>query len=65
MVHTSRGGERMQYYGYVGRLLYIDLTSSRSRTEPLDMEMAEKFIGGCGVGERLLYDALKPGTDPF
>jgi aldehyde:ferredoxin oxidoreductase len=28
------------------------------------MEMAKKFIGGCGVGERLLYDVLKPGTEP-
>ena len=55
----------MQYYGYAGKLLYVDLTSSQSRTEPLDMEMAKKFIGGSGVGGRLLYDTLKPGTDPL
>jgi len=54
----------MQYYGYAGKILYVDLTSGQSRTEPLDMEMAKKFIGGCGIGERLLYDTLKPGTDP-
>jgi len=51
----------MQYYGYAGKILYVDLTSGQARTEPLDMEMAEKFIGGWGIGERLLYDILKPG----
>jgi aldehyde:ferredoxin oxidoreductase len=55
----------MQYYGYAGKILYVDLTSGKSKTEPLDMEMAKKFIGGCGVGERLLYDVLKPGTAPL
>jgi len=55
----------MQYYGYTGKILYVDLTSGQSRTEPLDMAMAQKFIGGCGIGERLLCDILKPGTDPL
>ncbi len=55
----------MTYYGYAGKILYIDLTSGKTRTEPLDMDMARKFIGGCGIGERLLCDILKPGTDPL
>jgi aldehyde:ferredoxin oxidoreductase len=55
----------VQYYGYTGKLLYVDLTSGQSRTEPLDMDMAQKFIGGCGIGERLLCDILKPGINPF
>jgi len=55
----------MQYYGYAGKILYIDLTTGQYRTEPLDMSMAKKFIGGCGIGERLLYDILKPGIDPL
>ena len=55
----------MHYYGYAGGILYVDLTSGQTRTEPLDMEMAKKFIGGWGIGERLLYNLLKPGTDPL
>ena len=55
----------MHYYGYAGRILYVDLTSGQIRTDRLDMEMANKFLGGCGIGERLLYDLLEPGTDPL
>jgi len=55
----------MQCYGYAGKIIYVDLTSGQTRTEPLDMEMAKKFIGGWGIGERLLYNLLKPGTDPL
>lgn len=55
----------MEYYGYAGKILYVDLTTGKARTEPLDMEMAKKYIGGCGIGARLLYDILKPGTDPL
>lgn len=55
----------MTYYGYAGRLLYVDLTTGRYRTEPLDMAVARDFIGGCGIGERLLCDILQPGTDPL
>lgn len=55
----------MTYYGYAGNILYVDLTSGQIRINPLDIDMAKKFIGGCGIGERLLCDILKPGTDPL
>jgi aldehyde:ferredoxin oxidoreductase len=55
----------MNYYGYAGKILYVDLTSCRFWTEPLDMVMAQKFLGGCGIGQRLFYDLLKPGIDPL
>lgn len=55
----------MEYNAYAGKILYIDLTTGRSRTEPLDPELARKFIGGCGIGARLLYDLLKPDTNPL
>ena len=55
----------MNYYGYAGKILYVDLTSRQFWTEPLDMVMAKKYLGGCGIGQRLFYDLLKPGTDPL
>jgi len=55
----------MEYYGYAGKILYIDLTNGRVKTEPLDMEMARKYLGGCGVGLRVLYDVLKVDTAPL
>jgi len=29
------------------------------------MRLAADFIGGCGIGLRLLADLLKPGIDPL
>lgn len=55
----------MQYYGYAGKVLHVDLTREQTRAETLDIKMAEKYIGGCGVGVRLLCDILKPNTDPL
>jgi len=55
----------MNYYGYAGKILYVDLTSGRFWTEPLDMLMAKKFLGGCGIGQKLFYNLLKPGINPL
>lgn len=50
--------------GYAGNILYIGLTDRHIRKEPLDVGMAEKFIGGPGIGLNVLHDLLKPGIDP-
>ncbi len=50
---------------YAGKTLHIDLTSGKVETKPLNMELAKEFIGGIGLGMRLLFDHSKPGTDPF
>jgi len=52
-------------FGYAGRILRIDLSSGACKTEPLKEEIAKKFIGGIGLGMRLLIDNSKPGVDPF
>jgi aldehyde:ferredoxin oxidoreductase len=51
--------------GYGGRLLFADLTTGRSRIEPLDERTARAFLGGNGLAARLLYDLVPAGTDPF
>ncbi len=53
------------HYGYMGRLLFVDLSSGRLEDIPLDMDMARRFVGGSGLGARLLADYLTPDTDPF
>jgi aldehyde:ferredoxin oxidoreductase len=45
----------MSYYGYAGKLLDIDLTNGRTNIKPLDMNMAEKYIGGCGIAESVYW----------
>ena len=55
----------MDYYGYAGKTLYVDLTNGEIKTQKLDTDLAQKFLGGWGINYRLLYDYLKPHTDPF
>lgn len=51
--------------GYAGRILHIDLSTGKTETEPLKEEMAKKYVGGIGLGMRLLLEHSKPGIDPF
>lgn len=52
-------------FGYAGRILRVDLSTGSTKTEPLKEEMAKKYIGGIGLGMRLLIDNTKPGIDPL
>jgi len=45
--------------GYCGTLLYVDLTHSSLRDQPLDPAFARKWIGGSGFGARLLYEQVQ------
>jgi aldehyde:ferredoxin oxidoreductase len=58
-------GQVQHYFGYVGSILHVNLTTRQIRQEPLNLEWAEKFLGGPGIGMRLLYDLLKPNIDPL
>ncbi|MEM3010591.1 MAG: aldehyde ferredoxin oxidoreductase family protein [Candidatus Bathyarchaeia archaeon] len=52
-------------FGYAGRILHVDLTTGKAETKPLDEKLARKFIGGIGLGIKLLLDNSKPGVDAF
>jgi aldehyde:ferredoxin oxidoreductase len=52
-------------YGYAGRILHVDLTTGKTRAEPLNEDYARKYIGGIGLGMRLWLDYSKAGVDPF
>jgi len=51
--------------GYHGRVLVADLTRGEVRTVPLDPETALHYLGGRGLGTRLLYDTIDPSCDPL
>ena len=51
--------------GWAGKILDIDLTNGAVRTLPLDMEMARLFLGGRGLGARLLWDLVGPEVEPL
>jgi aldehyde:ferredoxin oxidoreductase len=47
--------------GYVGKILEIDLTTKKIQKRPLDMNDAQKYIGGRGLGDKMLWDRTKVG----
>ncbi|MEM3356422.1 MAG: aldehyde ferredoxin oxidoreductase family protein [Candidatus Bathyarchaeia archaeon] len=52
-------------YGYAGRILHVDLTTGKTRVEPLNENYAKKYIGGIGLGMRLWLDHSKAGVEPL
>ncbi len=51
--------------GYMGELLNIDLTSGAIEVEELDEQLCHDYLGGYGLGARLLYDRMPAGVDPL
>ncbi len=51
--------------GYMGRILWVDLTSRTIESQPLADDLCEKFIGGYGIGARILVDRIPAGADPM
>lgn len=51
--------------GYMGKLLYVDLTRGTCIDRALSEELARSYIGGSGLGARLLYDQTGADTDPL
>ncbi len=51
--------------GYQNKILRVDLTNRKITEEPLNETLIHDYIGGRGFGVKLLYDELKPGTDPL
>lgn len=51
--------------GYVGKILFVNLTDSSIEEKSLDDELAKNFLGGYGLGTKILYDMMPPGADPL
>jgi aldehyde:ferredoxin oxidoreductase len=51
--------------GYAGTILYVDLSTGKTRTEKLTEETAKKFIGGIGLGMKLWLSNSKASVDPL
>jgi aldehyde:ferredoxin oxidoreductase len=52
-------------YGYNGRILHVNLSTSQSTIETFDETFAQTYLGGNGFAVRLLYDRLAAGIDPL
>ena len=49
--------------GWMGNVLVVNLTTGEVLTKPLDMELARQYLGGRGLGTRMLWDEVGPEVD--
>lgn len=56
-----------KFYGWVGRVLDVDLTNTTIKIRDLDEVCADyqHYVGGRGLGVKILYDEVGPHTDPL
>ncbi|HDH87321.1 MAG TPA: aldehyde ferredoxin oxidoreductase [Desulfobacteraceae bacterium] len=51
--------------GYIGKILYFDLSLSKKDIRDLDIYDVKKYIGGSGLGAKILFDETDEKTDPL
>lgn len=52
-------------FGYMGKLLRVDLTRRRATIEKIQKDICRKFIGGTGLGAWILFNEVRPKSDPL
>jgi hypothetical protein len=52
-------------HGFMGKILWVDLSKKQIKEEPLDEKMGRDFLGGYGLGARILFSRQKAGVDPM
>jgi aldehyde:ferredoxin oxidoreductase len=48
-----------------GRLLYVDLSSGSTIVDTVPESYVQEYIGGSGLGARMLWDLLDPAREPL
>lgn len=51
--------------GYMERMLFVNLSTQEIREETLSPDLQRDFLGGYGLGARILYSRMKPKVDPM
>jgi aldehyde:ferredoxin oxidoreductase len=57
--------QKMTSFGYMGKILHVDLSENSITSEQVEEETLRKFIGGTGLAVKILYDLSPPGYDAF
>lgn len=51
--------------GYMGKILRVNLTTGKISEEPINEEIARKFIGARGYAAKIIFDEVPPDADPL
>lgn len=52
-------------YGYFGKILRVNLSNGDIKTEELDISTAKKYVGGRGLGTKLMMDEVGAEVEPL
>lgn len=58
-------GNGAQEKGYNGKMLSVDLSTGTITVERPDEALYRQYLGGYGIGARMLWDRVPPGADPL
>jgi len=51
--------------GYIGKILEVNLPTKQVAAVGLEEEVVRNFLGGTGLGVKILYDEVGPDVDPL
>ncbi|MCL1848482.1 MAG: aldehyde ferredoxin oxidoreductase, partial [Clostridiales bacterium] len=52
-------------YGFMGKLVFVNLSTGDVEIRDLKEEDARNFLGGYGLGAKILYEEMPANTDPY
>ena len=52
-------------YGFMGKILRVNLSQGRVSAEPIRDDWAQQFLGGAGLATKYLYEEAPRGADPL
>ena len=51
--------------GYIGKILFVDLSTGETEVRELTEELVRAYPGGAGLGARILYEEMPANTPVF
>jgi aldehyde:ferredoxin oxidoreductase len=58
-------GTQVMHFAYAGKILDLNLSTKSWLEKSLDLSTAREFLGGLGLGVKILYDEVGPNIDPL
>jgi aldehyde:ferredoxin oxidoreductase len=57
--------EKEMLAGYMGKLLFVNLSNGEIKEEKPEESLYRNYLGGYGLGVKILYSRQKAGVDPL
>jgi len=51
--------------GYMGKILWIDLSTEKFEEQELSEEIYRQYLGGYGLATKIIYEQMPAKTDPL